>query len=90
MSDPTPETRTAIVLLNGSRVRPNGTRKIGVTSSHTNPGAAVADWAKIKQLQQKLTSTAVIEIALLNDFHRSVKSVISVALANGARRISHG
>ena len=31
-----------------------------------------------------------MEIALLNDFHRSVKSVMTVALANGARRISHG
>jgi hypothetical protein len=44
----------------------------------------------MKQLQQKLTSTAVMEIALLNDFHRSVKSVMTVALANGARRMSHG
>jgi hypothetical protein len=43
-----------------------------------------------KQLQQKLTRTAVMEIALLNDFHRSVKSVMIIALANGARRISHG
>jgi hypothetical protein len=50
----------------------------------------VADCAKIKQLQQKLTSTAVMEIALLKNFHRSVKSVMTVALANGARRISHG
>ena len=37
-----------------------------------------------------LTSTAVMEIALLNDFYRSVKSVMTVALANGARRMSHG
>jgi hypothetical protein len=44
----------------------------------------------MKQLQQKLTSTAVMEIALLNDFHRSVKNVMTVALANGARRMSHG
>jgi hypothetical protein len=44
----------------------------------------------MKQLQQKLTSTAVMEIALLNDFHRSVNSVMTVALANGARRMSHG
>jgi hypothetical protein len=35
-------------------------------------------------------STAVMEIALLNDFHRSVNSVMSIALANGVRRISHG
>jgi hypothetical protein len=31
-----------------------------------------------------------MEIALLNDFQRSVKSVMTTALANGARRISHG
>jgi hypothetical protein len=31
-----------------------------------------------------------MEIALLNDFHRSVKSVMTAALAKGARRISHG
>jgi len=55
-----------------------------------NPGATVTDFAKIKQLQQKLTSTAVMEIALLNDFHRSVKSVMTAALANGAKRMNHG
>jgi hypothetical protein len=61
-----------------------------VISSHTNSGAAVADLAKIKQLQPKLASTAVMEIALLTAFDRSVKSVMTVALANGARRMSHG
>jgi hypothetical protein len=50
----------------------------------------VADLAKTKQLQQKLITTALMEIALLNDFHRSVKSVMTVALTNGARRTSHG
>jgi hypothetical protein len=44
----------------------------------------------MKQLQQKLTSTAPIEIALLNDFDRSVKSVMTAALASGVRRINHG
>jgi hypothetical protein len=44
----------------------------------------------MKQLQQKLTSTAAMEIALLKDFDRSVNSVMTVALANGARRMSHG
>jgi hypothetical protein len=34
--------------------------------------------------------TAVTEIRLLYDFHRSVKSVMTVALAKGVRRISHG
>ena len=32
----------------------------------------------------------MIEIALLNDFHRSVKRVMTVALANGASRMIHG
>jgi len=44
----------------------------------------------MKQLQQKLISTAPVEIALLNDFHRSVKSVMTIALVKGASRISHG
>jgi hypothetical protein len=44
----------------------------------------------MKQLQQKLTNTAAIEIALLNDFDRSVKSAMTVALANGVRGINHG
>lgn len=38
----------------------------------------------------KLTSTAAIEIELLNVFHRRVNSVITVALTSGASRISHG
>ena len=46
--------------------------------------------ANIKQLQQKLTSTAVIEIPLLNDFHRSVKRVMIAALTNGVIRINQG
>ena len=44
----------------------------------------------MKQLQQKLISTALIEIALLNDFHGSVNSVMTIALVKGANRISHG
>jgi hypothetical protein len=55
-----------------------------------NSGADLADSAKINQLQQKLMSTAVMEIALLNDFHRSVKSVMTAALSSGASRISQG
>jgi hypothetical protein len=31
-----------------------------------------------------------MEIVLLNNFRRSVKNVMIVALAHGARRISHG
>jgi hypothetical protein len=45
---------------------------------------------KIKQLQMKLMSTAAMEIKLLNAFHRSVNSVITTALASGARRPSQG
>src|SRR5262249_37603427 len=90
MSAPTPETRRAIVLLNGSSVSPSGTRKIGAISIQTNSTAAVAERAKIDQLQIKLTTTAEIEIEPLNFFHRSVKSVIITALNSGASRISHG
>jgi hypothetical protein len=44
----------------------------------------------MKQLQQKLTRTAVMEMALLNDFHRSVNSVMTAALSSGASKISQG
>src|SRR6266571_3675713 len=90
MIAPTPETRTAIVRLNGSKVRPNGTWKTRLMPIHVNSAAPVVCRAKIKQLHVKLTSTAVIEIELLNVFHRRVKSVMTTALANGARRISQG
>src|SRR5437899_7568081 len=90
MIAPIPETRTAIVLLNGSRVRPNGTWKTPLIPIHVSPAAAAVRCAKIKQLQIKLTSTAAIEIELLTPFHRSVNSVITVALTNGASRITQG
>src|SRR4029077_6381788 len=90
MITPIPETRTATVLLNGSSVRPSGTWKIPLIAIHVNLAAAVVECAKIKQLQVKLTSTAAIEIELLNVFHRSVKSVITAALTSGVSRMTHG
>src|ERR1043166_2858833 len=90
MAAPTPETRTAMVLLNGSRVRPNGTWNTPPIPIHVNSAAAPVERAKIKQLPAKLTSTAPIEIALLNVFHRRVNSVITAALTAGASRMIHG
>src|SRR5205807_4579846 len=90
MAAPTPETRTTIVLLNGSRVRPNGTWNMPPIGIHVNSAAALVERAKIKQLFVKLTSTATTEIKLLNAFHRRVNRVMTTALANGARRISQG
>src|SRR5437667_11777376 len=46
--------------------------------------------AKTKQLQIKLSSTAMIEIKLLNAFHRSAKRVIQAALHSCASRRIHG
>src|SRR6266487_6631148 len=90
MTAPIPETSTAIVLLNWSSVRPRGSWKTPLIPIHVNSVAATVRCARIRQLQIKLTSTAAIEIALLNVFHRSVNNVITVALASGARRISQG
>jgi hypothetical protein len=90
MIAPIPETRTAIVLLNGSSVRPSGTWKIPLIAIHVNSAAAIVECAKIKQLQVKLTSTAAIEIELLTVFHRRVKRVITAALTAGASRMIHG
>src|SRR6266576_1262920 len=90
MVAPTPETRTSIVLLNWSSVKPSGTLKAPLISIQANSAAAMPDCVKIKQLHVKLTSTAAIEIKLLTAFHRSVKSVITTALNSGARRVIHG
>src|SRR5438132_5396502 len=90
ISEPTPETTTSIVLLRLSNRKPNGTLKTPPKSIQVNCRAEIPDCVKIKQLQMKLMSTAATEIKLLNAFHRSVKRVITIALASGARRISHG
>src|SRR6266513_4115543 len=90
MTAPIPETSTAIVLLNWSSVGPRGTWKTPLIPIHVNSVAATVRCAKIRQLQIKLTSTAAIEIALLNVFHRSVNNVIAVALTSGASKMSHG
>jgi hypothetical protein len=50
----------------------------------------ILDCVKIKQLHVKLTRTAATEIKLLAAFHRSMNSVITTALANGASRMVHG
>jgi hypothetical protein len=90
MIAPTPETRTAVVLLNGSSVSPNGTWKTPLIPIHVNSPAAVLCCAKIKQLHVKLASTAPIDIELLTVFHRRVNSVITAALTAGASRMIHG
>src|SRR6267143_1906759 len=90
MVAPTPETRTSIVLLNWSSVKPSGTLKAPAISIQANSVAAMPDCVKIKQLHVKLTSTAAIEIKLLTGFHRSVNSVMTAALTNGASRVIHG
>src|SRR5438477_1665329 len=90
MIAPTPETRTAIVLLNGSSVSPSGTWKIPLIVIHVNSAAAMVECAKIKQLHVKLTSTAAIEIELLTLFHRRVNSVMTTVLISGAIRVIHG
>jgi len=55
-----------------------------------NSAAPILDCVKIKQLHVKLTRTAATEIKLLTAFHRSVNSVITTALINGASRTIHG
>src|SRR6266498_4634889 len=90
ISDPTPETTRSIVLLRLSNTKPNGTLKTPPKSIQVNSRAEIPDCVKITQLQMKLVSTAAMEIKLLSALHRSVNSVITTALASGARRTSHG
>src|ERR1044072_3463331 len=59
-------------------------------SIQAKSAAAILGCANSKQLQRKLTRTAPTEIKLLIAFHRSVNSVISVALTNGASSTTHG
>jgi hypothetical protein len=44
----------------------------------------------MKQLQKKLTNTAMIEIELLTVFHRRVNNVMTTVLTSGAIRMIHG
>jgi hypothetical protein len=44
----------------------------------------------MKQAQIKLTTTARIEIELLNVFHRRVNNVMTTLLTSGATRMIHG
>src|SRR6266542_6643246 len=90
MTAPTPETRRTIVLLSASSVRAIGTLSAPATSIHVIWAAELAECAKTKQLQIKLTSTATTEIVLLNAFHRRVNSVMTMVLTSGAIRISQG
>jgi hypothetical protein len=50
----------------------------------------MSDRRKTSRLHTKLTKTAATEMKLLSALDRSVNSVISAALHNGASRISHG
>src|SRR3979490_2967831 len=83
MSEPTPETKTSIVLLSLSSVRPSGTLNASGMSIHVNWAAEISGRRKIKQLQTKLPRTAATEMKLLNVFDRPVKSTITAAEQSG-------
>src|SRR6266404_5490620 len=90
MSDPTPETRTSIVLLRLSNTRPSGTWKTPLMSIQVNAGAEVFDEMKIKQLQPKLPSTAATDRKLLSALNRRVNNVIAIAETSGRSNVHHG
>src|SRR5438094_10371433 len=90
MSDPTPETRTSIVLLRLSNTKPNGTLNTPTKSIQLNSRAEIPCRVKIKQLQKKLPRTAPIEIKLLSALDRSVNNVIAIAETSGRSNEHHG
>ena len=90
MSDPTPETRTSIVLLRLSNTKPNGTLKTPTKSIQLNSRAEIPCRVKIKQLQTKLPRTAPIEMKLLSALDRSVNNVIAIAETTGRSNEHHG
>ena len=88
--DPIPETKTSIVLLRLSNVKPTGTLKPSPKSIQVNSGMWMPDWLKIKQLQTKLPITAAIERKLLSAFDLRVNKVIAIAEASGSSNAYHG
>src|SRR6266487_6713757 len=90
MSDPTPETRTSIVLLRLSNTNPSGTLKTPLISIHVDAGAAILGCMKIKQPQTKLPRTAATEMKLLSAFARCVSNAIATALASGKSKTIQG
>ena len=90
MSDPTPETRTSIVLLRLSNTNPSGTLKTPLISIHVDADAEILDCMKTNQLQTKLPRTAATEMKLLSRFDRCVNKVIAAALASGESKTIQG
>src|ERR1700682_696090 len=90
MREPTPETKTSMVLLNLSSVRPTGTLNAPGMSIHAHGAAEIPGRRKIKQLQTKLPRTAATEMKLLNVFDRRVKSTITAAEQSGRSKTDQG
>ena len=90
MRAPTPLTRTSIVLLNESRVKPIGTRRNPRISIQGISVALISGFAKTVQLQMKLINTATTEITALRLCARRVRRAMITALARGASKTSHG
>src|SRR6267143_2199371 len=90
MSAPTPLTRTSIVLLRESRVKPIGTLRSSPKSIHGISAALISGLAKTTQLQMKLIDTATTEINALGLPDRRVTRAMSTAAANGTSKTSQG
>src|SRR6266581_6576879 len=90
MSDPTPETRTSIVLLRLSNTNPNGTLKTPLISIHVDAGAEILDCVKTSQLQTKLPRTAATEMKLFSALNRSANKVMAIAEPSGRSNTYHG
>src|SRR5438552_2728688 len=90
MSAPTPLTRTSIVLLNESSVKPIGTRRNPRISIQGISAALISGLVKTTQLQIKLIDTATTEINALRLRAHLVTRAISPALTSGASKTSQG
>src|SRR4029077_3749125 len=90
MSAPTPLTRTSIVLLSESSVKPIGTLRSPPKSIHGISAALISGLAKTTQLQMKLIDTATTEMKALRPAARRVTRAISTAPASGTSNTSQG
>src|SRR5207248_4398737 len=90
MSAPTPLTRTSIVLLSESSVKPVGTLRSSPKSIQRILAALISGLAKTTQLQMKLIDTATTEMNALRPDARRVTRAMSTAPASGTSKTSQG
>src|SRR5216684_4726872 len=90
MIAPIPVTKTSIVRLRLSKIKPNGISKIGLKSIHRSCEDSILELANRRQLQPKLITAAATEMKLLARRDEVVTRTIVNAASSGANKVSQG